>query len=386
MIKSSPSQPTPAPPCGTGPAAGGATPLELAAPLIPDPYLHLGPDRVYNPLTDRTLAAGERGYPELASVLEGLTGAQELEGALRDHLIDAGWLVRDDGSLDERFLLKYVSLEAHTVCNQKCYFCPVAIAPRSSYFMPTEFFEEIVDQLAAFRATIDGVTLINYNEPTLDKRFLDQVRTIKEAGLPPAVLTNGSGLTPKRIDAIVEMGGLRYLSINLSTLDEERYAAERGGNHLKTVLRNVDHAKDLPVADQMEIVVLGTGDENHQRDEEEIRQRFAGSRFEIKSYEVMDRAGYLQVGLKPPEPVQNLCGCEVVGSRPLQHIHITPEGKCVLCSEDYDHNYVVGDLNRQTVPEVLTSPAMQLMRRWVYGREEAPDDFICRKCTFALSR
>ena len=252
--------------------------------------------------------------------------------------------------------------------------------------MPTELYERIVGELAAYRDTVEAVFMINYNEPTADKRFVDQVRAIRAAGLPPAVLTNGTGLTPRRVDALVELGGLRFLSINLSTLDRERYRKERGGDHLELVLRHLDYAKDRPVAEQMDMVVLGTGNEAHKRDFEEISRRFAGSRFTVKYFEVMDRAGYLQIGLKPAAPNQRLCGCENVGSRPLQHIHITPQGKCVLCCEDYDAKYVVGDLTRESVHEVLTGPAMALMRRWAYGIEEAPGDFICRGCTFALTR
>jgi hypothetical protein len=351
-----------------------------------NPFLHLGEDRVYDPLTDRTLAAGQPGYGLLRSLLAGTVAADEAAGGDLSLLAGEGWLLPAGEDPARRFLLKYVSLEAHTVCNQSCYFCPVSIAPREDYFMPTELYDRIVGELAAYRDTIEAVFMINYNEPTADKRFVDQVRSLKAAGLPPAVLTNGTGLTPDRIDALVDAGGLRFLSINLSTLDRERYRQDRGGDHLGLVLRHLDYAKDRPVAEKMDMVVLGTGDENHKRDFAEISARFAGSRFEVKYFEVMDRAGYLQIGLKPAMPNQRLCGCDNVGSRPLQHLHITPRGRCVLCCEDYDEKYVVGDLTRESVHEVLTGPTMALMRRWVYGLEQAPRDFICRDCTFALTR
>jgi hypothetical protein len=106
----------------------------------------------------------------------------------------------------------------------------------------------------------------------------------------------------------------------------------------------------------------------------------------VQLYEVMDRAGYLQIGRAIGRDGRSLCGCENVGSRPLQHLHITPYGKCVLCCEDYDENYAVGDLTRQSVAEVLAGPEIARLRRWAYGVEEAPDDFICRKCVFALKR
>ncbi|HEX7181304.1 MAG TPA: radical SAM/SPASM domain-containing protein [Thermoanaerobaculia bacterium] len=354
--------------------------------LRPNLFLHFGPDCVYNPLTDRTLMQGEPGYESLLAVVAGASSAERIPAADRRRLAEQGWLLPAEEDASRGFLLKYVSLEAHTVCNQACYFCPVSIAPREDYFMPTELYERIVGELAAWRDTIEAVFMINYNEPTADRRFVDQVRTIRAAGLPPAVLTNATGLTPDRIDDLVDMGGLRFLSINLSTLDRERYRKDRGGDHLGVVLRNLDYARDKPLAEQMDMVVLGTGNDDHKRDFEEISRRFAGSRFEVKYFEVMDRAGYLQIGHKPPAPNQRLCGCDNVGSRPLQHIHITPRGMCVLCCEDYDAKYVVGDLARQSVHEVLAGPEMAQMRRWAYGVEEAPRDFICRGCTFALTR
>lgn len=360
-----------------------------ATALQVNPFLHVGPDRIYNPLTDRTIVEGEPGYADLRSLLAGIragAGSLSADRAGLTPLADSGWLVPADSEPERQFLLKYVSLEAHTVCNQACYFCPVSVAPREDHFMPMDLYQRILGELSVWRETIEAVFMINYNEPTADKRFVDQVRAIKAAGLPPAVLTNGTGLIPSRVDQLVEMGGLRFLSINLSTLDRDRYTRERGGDHLTMVLKNLDYARDRPVAEQMDMVVLGTGDENHRRDFDEISRRFAGSRFAVKYFEVMDRTGHVQVGHRPAIPHQRLCGCDNVGSRPLQHIHITPRGQCLLCCEDYDEKYVVGDLNRESVHEVLTGPRLALMRRWIYGLEEAPKDFICRGCTFALNR
>ncbi|MFL6236341.1 MAG: radical SAM/SPASM domain-containing protein [Thermoanaerobaculia bacterium] len=358
----------------------------LGIDLQVNPFLHVGDDRVYNPLTDRTLLRGEPGYEPLRGILGGALALDRLSPADRAHLSAEGMLLPGDAEPARAFRLKYVSLEAHTVCNQSCYFCPVSIAPREDYFMPTPLYERIVGELAAYRDTIEAVFMINYNEPTADKRFVDQVRAIKAAGLPPAVLTNGTGLNPDRVDALLAMGGLRFLSINLSTLDRERYQRDRGGDHLPVVLRNLDYLRDKPLAEVMDMAVLGTGDDDHKRDFEEISQRFAGSRFDVKYYEVMDRAGYLQIGHRPASRERRLCGCENVGSRPLQHLHITPRGTCVLCCEDYDGKYVVGDLTRESVAEVLTGPAMALMRRWAYGIERAPEDFLCYGCTFALTQ
>jgi radical SAM family protein/iron-sulfur cluster protein len=368
----------------------GVTPAIARRPAVAaarrlNPFLHVGPDRLYDPLTDRTLLASEPGYGVVRDLIAGSLLVDDLDAADSSLLAAQGWLLPADEDPARRFLLKYVSLEAHTVCNQTCYFCPVSVAPRESYFMPTELYERIVGELSAYRDTIEAVFMISYNEPTLDKRFVDQARTIKSAGLPPAVLTNGTGLTPARIDALVEMGGLRFLSINLSTLDRERYKGDRGGDHLGLVLRHVEYAATRAVAEQMDMVVLGTGDDNHERDFEEIRRRFEGSRFTIKYFEVNDRAGYLGIGLGRSQPPKRLRGCDLVGSRPLQHLHINPRGQCILCCQDYTESQVVGDLTTTRVADVLTGPGLATMRRWTYGLEEAPASFICRSCKFALT-
>ncbi len=348
----------------------------IATDLRVNPFLHIDAERIYNPLTDRALVPGEPNYEALRRVLDG--GAAE--GALERE----GWLVRGDISHSSR--LKIVSLETMIACNQKCYFCPVSIAPREDYDMPVALFEQIVNQLTEYRDTLESVFLQSYNEPTLDRRFVDFCRTLFAARLPVAVLSNGSGLTPAKVDALIDAGPLRYICINLSTLDRERYIRDRGEDHLAAVLRNLDYVKSRPLAEVMKIVVLGTGDAVHDSDFEAITERFADSRFTVERHVVMDRAGWLDVGMKPDAPKRHLAGCDNVGSRPLQHLHITPRGQCVLCCEDYDERYLVGDLTRNSIAEVLAGQELATMRKWVYGVEEAPDDFMCRDCVFARTR
>ena len=342
-----------------------------------NPYLHHEESRIYNPLTDRSLVPGETEFASFR--------AFERNGIPDEVLVRDGWVIPSETDLSRQYRLKIVSLETVTTCNQKCYFCPVSVAPRDDEEMPTALFERIVGELSAHRDTIEGVFLQSYNEPTIDRRFVDHCRTLFEAGLPVAVLSNGSGLTPAKVDGLMKHGRLRFLCINLSTLDEERYARDRGEDHLRIVTRNLDHAKHLPVADEMRIVVLGSGDDEHRANFEAVRERYAGSRFDVQQHLTVDRGfWHLDVGRKAMRREGRLAGCELIGSRPLQHLHITATGSCILCCQDYDENYVVGNLHRQSVQEVLESDEMARMRRWAYGVEDSPDDFICRSCTFAI--
>lgn len=344
-----------------------------------NPYLHYEETRIYDPLTDRSLLREEGGWAHFEAFRD--------RGVVHETLIRDGWIVPAGTDLSRRFHLKIVSLETVTTCNQKCYFCPVSVAPREDEEMATEVFERIVGELNEFRSTIDGVFLQSYNEPTIDRRFVDHCLTLFRAGLPVAVLSNGTGLTPAKVDAILASGRFRFLCINLSTLDAERYERDRGEDHVRVVTRNLDYLKDLPLADEMKINVLGSGDQEHLENFEAIRERYAGSRFEVQQHLTVDRGGWhLEVAKKAVQRVGRLAGCELIGSRPLQHLHISATGNAILCCQDYDENYVVGNLKTQSVREVLEGEEMARMRRWAYGVEDSPETFICRSCTWAIVR
>jgi hypothetical protein len=43
-------------------------------------------------------------------------------------------------------------------------------------------------------------------------------------------------------------------------------------------------------------------------------------------------------------------------------------------------------VSKNSVLEVLEGDDMARIRKWAYGVEDAPEDFICRTCVFALER
>lgn len=349
------------------------------------PYLHLYEHVILNPHTGRGIAAEDPNYTGLRQLI--LDGGKLVDlDANQQRLADEGWLIREHEDLSHRYRIRWVSLEAHSVCTQRCFFCPVSIAPREPYFMDTELYQRIIREIAELGEPIEIVAMNQYNEPTADQRFVDQVRAIKDAGLPPAVLSNGSGLTPDTVDAIVDMGGISYFSVNLSTLDRERYARDRGRNHLERVLENLDYARDKALAEEMVIVVLGADAERHAQDFKAITRRFEGSNFKVQDFEANDRAGYLDIGLAAEGRDLMVRGCDYMGSRPIEHIHITAAANIVLCCQDYDESWVLGNLEDQSLREILDGEDYARARRQVYGVEDPPEDFICDNCRYALRR
>jgi MoaA/NifB/PqqE/SkfB family radical SAM enzyme len=369
-------------PQSSRPGPPGAVSLVLEAETV-SPYLHDRGSVLYNPLSGESLPKDGAAYRALTSIRSGAV-AEEDAGAM-EHLRAARFLIEDLDAETRRSHLLYVSLETCTSCNHRCPFCPVSVDPREREVMSQELFESIADQVAAIGERGIVVFLSNYNEPTIDPLFEERCLALFSRGLPVSLLTNASHFGPDRAERLARAGRFRYIGINLPTLDPVRYEKMHGTRDLARVLSNIDAMVARDLAEETAIVVLGNNDEQHRRDVSEIRDRFGPRGWEVKSFRIRSRPASGTFVPEPP-PVKELKGCELMGSRPFEHLHVTATAKAVLCCQDYYEKLTVGDLKTQTVAEILGGDVMARLRRWTYGVEEAPPDFLCRRCEFALGR
>ena len=353
----------------------------LLAPEARSPFLHDRGTEIYNPLTGAVLSKTGAGWAALSRIAAG--GGPTVDAAVLDHLRAARFLIEDVEAEARRTHLLYVSLETCTSCNHRCPFCPVSVDPREKEVMSQELFESIVDQVVLAGGKNVVVFLSNYNEPTVDPLFEERCRVLFDRGLPVSILTNASHFTPDRAARLEAMGRFRYIGINLPTLEPERYLQLHGTKDLARVLDNVEGMRARTLAEETAIVVLGDEDDAHRRDVAAIRERFGPKGWDVKAFKIRSRPAS---GTFVPEPPakKTLRGCELMGSRPFEHLHVTATAKAVLCCQDYYENLTIGDLKTQTVAELLGGDTMARLRKWTYGVEEAPEDFLCRRCEFAI--
>lgn len=361
-------------------------PRPASAVLEPEaisPFLHDKGLSVYNPLTGVSLPRDGAAFQALSRLGQGLPHAAD-ESVL-EHLRAARFLIEDVDAEARRTHLLYVSLETCTSCNHRCPFCPVSIDPREREVMSQELFESVVDQVVAIGGQGVVVFLSNYNEPTVDPLFEERCRVLFDRGLPVSILTNASHFSPDRAERLSAMGRFRYIGVNLPTLDAEQYFKMHGTKDLARVLSNIDalHARDL--AEETAIVVLGDEDDAHRDNVASIRERFGPLGWDVRPFKIRSRPAS-GTYVTEPAPKKELRGCDLMGSRPFEHLHVTATAKAVLCCQDYYEKLTIGDLKVQTVAELLGGDTMARLRKWTYGVEEAPADFLCRRCEFAIGR
>lgn len=114
-----------------------------------------------------------------------------------------------------------------SVCNARCGFCNFAVdrLPMDSRHSVTlEDANQAVDIL--YR---NGVSFLVYmgGEPMIHPHLVEMIAHASSIGIVPMLVTNGSLLTPKRIDALAD-AGLASVFISLDATDVEKHEQNRG--------------------------------------------------------------------------------------------------------------------------------------------------------------
>jgi MoaA/NifB/PqqE/SkfB family radical SAM enzyme len=293
-------------------------------------------------------------------------------GQVVSDLVGRGWLQRPSDLCREYFLTT-AQIEVTAHCNWGCSFCPVSVQPKPPATMSMELFEEIIDKISV-HDTLRYVTFHFFNEPTLDRLFVDRVRVLSRFGLQLRLYTNASNLTLDKIELLEKTGVLFSLVVNLPALQKVDFEElTQSTTHAKS-LRNIDSAikHGLPVT----IVVNGSGDDLRHR-VNELRQHYEQLNVKVNPALISDRAGVLHSSYNQAVRINGpLRGC----AWPVNHAHFSVRGDMFICCNDYYQREIFGNIKSGTVHEIMTSAEAVLLRRRVFGVEDAPADFVCRTC------
>ncbi|MCP4177122.1 MAG: hypothetical protein GY756_05085, partial [bacterium] len=69
-------------------------------------------------------------------------------------------------------------------------------------------------------------------------------------------------------------------------------------------------------------------------------------------------------------------GCD----RIVSHLHVSWEGNCYLCCEDYNQKVILGNLLKNDIMSIMKSEFVNQLRAEIYGIVPMRKDLICRKC------
>ena len=283
---------------------------------------------------------------------------------------------------------KMLSIEPTARCNLNCPFCLVGqqnslkstehdLLPSGMGDMNWNLFEKIVVDAVNFG--IETLQLHFQGEPLLCKRFSDMVRVAKEAGLRTQAFTNGLPLTERKADEIIQ-AGLDHLRFSVDGATQETYELNRVGGEFDKVYRNMDMMVKRKKRWKSKINLMWQFIALRNNEHEIETARRMAQAIDITFFVKTFAESVPELVPRNPELRRELL------LKPCKDIYratfVFYTGEVVVCCYDLEGQYVVGDLNKQTLEEVWASEKFQSIRHRINNAESNPagEPEICKNC------
>ncbi len=122
------------------------------------------------------------------------------------------------------------NIKSHKDCSYACVYCQIGSTPnktvtRNQQFEPHKFYEDIKQHLQKLDLPHKPVflTFVANGEPTLDMNLGQEIRMLKQFGIPIAIITNASLLHKK--DVRNDLMKVDWVSLKIDTVTEEEWKA-----------------------------------------------------------------------------------------------------------------------------------------------------------------
>lgn len=301
-------------------------------------------------------------------------------------LIDEYGVIRIDELISKHFLVKATEkwrisnvlnaeIETTTICNNRCVYCPVRYDPKPKKVMSMELFQHIINKICQY-GRVKNVTFNSYNEPSIDPFFMERAEIVSKTDLKMLLNTNGTKLDKHMIDKLKEMDVIDRITFNLPTIDPVEYERLTLNKGLSNVLDAIDYCIKLGM--NVRISVQGTKDEL-KKNLCQINDRFSYHfNNAIKGANTVDRGGALDNQYSQDISIGGTLygGCHKL----TQWINISVDGDFFICCNDYYQKSAYANIFDGSIDEILNSEDAIVMRKYLFGELDAPEDFICRHC------
>ncbi len=288
------------------------------------------------------------------------------------------------------------SIEPTNLCNLKCPECPSGLGTltRAKGLMNFDFFKEIVDEIAR---TGFYIQLYFQGEPYLNKHLPGMINYAKEKNIYVSVSTNGTFITGKNVDTIINSEPDKLI-FSIDGMDEESYQVYRQGGTfkradegLKLLIEKKQSLRKKKPFIELQFIVMKHNE--HQIDEVfEYGKKLKVDKVLLKTVQISNKDNfdtllpvneeYRRYELKNGDvrlkgKIKNQCFALWRTSV------ITWDGKIVPCCFDKDAVFQIDSLNGKPFNEIWKSKTYQSFRKKILKNRKGVE--MCSNCTEGMN-
>jgi len=270
----------------------------------------------------------------------------------------------------------HVDIELASICNLRCPMCYTITEQFkqkvNTKLMDYTLFTKIVDECAA--GGVYSIRLSLRGESFLHKRIIDCVRYAKEKGIKEvSTLTNGVRLDEEMFKEIM-LAGIDWITISFDgmgeTYEKIRHPAkfDRAVEKIRNYQRIKQEMNRVKPVIKVQSVLPAIRDNL-----QEFYDLFTPITDMVSTNPLID---YLQ-----NDDTSKILYYENFSCPQLyQRLVIGADGLVMMCSNDEENEYVVGDANQQTIYEIWHGSALEKARLSHKLHNGVIDYSICAKC------
>jgi radical SAM protein with 4Fe4S-binding SPASM domain len=281
-------------------------------------------------------------------------------------------------------------IDSTNACNFKCEFCPtgdpelIKKSGRPFGNMPLELFKKIVDDATKFPKRIKRIDFGKDGEPFVNKHLAEMVQYAKQKQIADmvAVTTNGSLLTRKNIDQILD-SGVDMIKVSVEAVSDAGYLKiARVKFDYRELVESVRYLYERRGACKVGTKIIDFG----LSEEEKIQ--FFNDFNEISDFINVDQPsdwnnkserdftlgyapkGYLDLPVFSKKEV-----CPV----PFYSLSICFNGDVSICCVDWAHDTVVGNLSTESIVDLWNGESLFNFRK-MHLTHNRKDNKSCANC------
>jgi MoaA/NifB/PqqE/SkfB family radical SAM enzyme len=288
-----------------------------------------------------------------------------------------------------------LQIQTTSVCNGKCLMCPYLGSwfDKNPGIMPESTFDMILDQVQSIK--FDRICPYLMNEPLADPKIFERIEKVKRMKNFNyiQISTNAYLLDEKRSNELISClhKTKNEIWISFHGISKTSYKHIMGIDFDK-VMNNI-HSFLENASDKLNICIRGTGQPFIAKNDStgwftkndylnfwdnKFKEWKLKKRPKVYFFEYNDRAGNVRRDLSFNTARKSLKGFSC--HRIDKWLHFAYTGELVLCCNDYNKQYVLGDIMKQTLTQILNSNKWKYTKDMIEGRIESPEDFICKSC------
>lgn len=270
---------------------------------------------------------------------------------------------------------KKIYIEITNICNLSCHFCPKT--KRSSKFLTKEEFEK---RILEAKPLCDEVTLHLMGDPLIHPRLNDLLNIAKEHDVKINLTTNGTMVENKHQELLNE--SVKRINFSIHGI-KTSFPLEEQKVYLKKVIDFTKIAQEKRPELIITYRLWNVNRESNKDILEKIEKEFdiklpnnnnQSTQIKNNAFIHFDNAFEWPDPKKGDESHNGFCfGLKT-------HIGILSDGTVVPCCLDNDGNIPLGNINENTITEILDMPRASNMRKGFQERRLVED--MCKKCPY----